>query len=85
MASESNNEKENFLYPRSKYYGKFSPQNLIFNANLQEFANRVIYLCGLETNGKLSSQETYQQIKELWQQLKQSQKALLNENGAEDK
>jgi hypothetical protein len=85
MASESNNEKEKFLYPRSKYYGNFSPQNLVFNANLQEFANRVIYLCALETNGKLSSQETYQQIKELWQHLKQSQKALLNENGAEDK
>jgi len=32
-----------FLYPRSRYYGQVKPENLVFNANLQEFAQRVSY------------------------------------------
>ncbi len=71
-------EKEEFLYPRSKYWGKFTPQNLIFNANLQEFAQRLDYICALETNGKISAEEAYDQIKQLWKQLKQSKQELLN-------
>ncbi len=27
----------NFLYPRSRYQGSVKPENLVFNANLQEF------------------------------------------------
>lgn len=65
-----------FFTPRSRYYGPVKPENLVFNANLQEFSNRVSLLCGLETNGKLSPEETYQEIKSLWKQLKQSKKAL---------
>jgi len=26
------------LYPKSRYYGEVKPENLVFNANLQEFA-----------------------------------------------
>jgi hypothetical protein len=48
----------------------------VSHANLQEFSHRVSLLCGLETNGKLSPEETYQEIKSLWKQLKQSKKAL---------
>ncbi|HIK41302.1 hypothetical protein HPC62_16375 [Thermoleptolyngbya sichuanensis A183] len=65
-----------FFAPRSRYYGPVKPENLVFNANLQEFSHRVSLLCGLETNGKLSPEETYQEIKSLWKQLKQSKKAL---------
>ncbi|MBO1348661.1 MAG: hypothetical protein EBE86_015325 [Hormoscilla sp. GUM202] len=65
-----------FLYPRSRYYGEFKPENLIFNANLQEFAQRVNYLCNLETGGKISPEEAYQEIKQLWKQLKRSKKQL---------
>jgi hypothetical protein len=74
-------EKEDFLYPRSKYWGKFTPQNLVFNANLQEFAQRLDYICALETNGKISSEEAYEQIKKLWKQLQQSKQELLNPEG----
>ena len=74
-------EKEYFLYPRGKYWGKFTPQNLIFNANLQEFAQRLDYICALETNGKISSEEAYEQIKKLWKQLQQSKQELLNPEG----
>lgn len=70
------NERDEFLYPRSPYRGEFTPENLAFNANLQEFAQRVSYVCALETNGKISTEEAYQQIKSLWKQLKRSKKQL---------
>ena len=38
--------KEAFLYPRSKYYGEFTPENLVFDANLQEFAQRTL-ICAI--------------------------------------
>lgn len=69
-------DKEKFLFPTSRYHGAFTPQNLAFNANLQEFAQRVSYICGLETGGKISSEEAYSQIKVLWKQLKKSRELL---------
>lgn len=78
MREESENIKENFLYPTSKYYGEFTPQNLVFNANLQQFAQQVSYLCNLEANGKITPQETYKEIKKFYKQLKKSKKELLD-------
>ena len=69
-------DKFDFLYPRSRYYGQVKPENLVFNANLQEFAQRVNYICNLETGGKMSSEEAYAQIKDLWKQLKRTKKQL---------
>lgn len=71
------NDSSDFLYPRSRYYGQVKPENLVFNANLQEFAQRVSYICNLETSGKISTEESYQQIKALWKQLKRTKKQLL--------
>ncbi|MBD2342463.1 hypothetical protein H6G64_36800 [Calothrix sp. FACHB-156] len=68
--------KDNFIYPRSRYYSKITPENLLFNANLQEFSQKVTYISCLETSGKLSPDEAYQQIKNLWKQLKKSKKEL---------
>lgn len=68
--------KDKFLYPRSRYRGEFTPQHLVFNANLQEFAQRIEFLCNLETNGKISPSEAYDEIRKLYKQLKQSKKAL---------
>lgn len=68
-----NNE---FLAPRSRYYGSFSPSNLAFNANLQEFAVRITTICGLETGGKISPQDAYEEIRSLWHQLAESYEAL---------
>jgi hypothetical protein len=70
--------REQFLFPRSKYYGEFTPQNLAFNANLQEFARRVEFICSLETNGKLAPSEAYNQIKNLWKALKTSKTELID-------
>ncbi|AFZ17933.1 DUF7219 family protein [Allocoleopsis franciscana] len=69
-------EHNQFLSPRSRYYGQVKPENLVFNANLQEFAQRISFICNLETNGKISSEEAYNQIKHLWKQLKRSKKQL---------
>ena len=68
--------KDDFLYPRSPYHGDFTPENLAFNANLQEFAQRVSLICGLETGGKISPEEAYYQVKALWKQLKKSKQNL---------
>lgn len=67
---------EKILYPHHSYEGTFTPENLVFNANLQEFAQRIIYLCGLETNGKITPEEAYQEIRQLWKQLRISQQEL---------
>lgn len=69
-------ERDDFLLPRGRYHGEFTPEKLVFNSNLQEFAQRVNYICGLETNGKVTSEEAYQQIKHLWKKLRSSKKSL---------
>ena len=76
MADSAQMSKNSFLYPQSRYYGRFTPEQLAFNANLQEFAQKISYISGLETGGKLSSEEAYNKIKLLWKELKQSKKAL---------
>ncbi len=69
-------DKDDFLYPRSRYYGQVKPENLVFNANLQEFAQRISFICALETNGKMSPEDAYEQVKALWKQLKRAKKEL---------
>ncbi len=72
----SNNDKHNFLYPRNSYRGEVKPENLVFNANLQEFAQKISYICALETGGKIPPGIAYKRIKSLWKELKQSKKEL---------
>jgi hypothetical protein len=74
--NKNKRDKENFIFPRTSYRGEFTPENLVFNANLQEFAQKVSYICNLETNGKISSPDAYEQIKYLWKGLKESMKNL---------
>lgn len=78
-----NISKEDFLYPIGRYRGEFTPEQLAFNSNLQEFAQRVSLICGLETGGKISSQDAYDQIKQLWKDLRQSKKELLDQTRPE--
>ena len=73
---DQSKNKENFFYPRSSYRGEFTPENLVFDANLQEFAQRISLICGLETNGKLTPSQAYDEIKKLYKQLKTSKKEL---------
>jgi hypothetical protein len=78
MADNNEDNVEQFLYPQARFRGEFSPEQLAFNANLQEFAQRVSLICGLETGGKLPPGDAYRQIKQLWKDLKQSKDALLD-------
>ncbi len=81
MHDHNQADKNNFLYQRHRYLGKFTPQDFVFNANLQEFSQRVNYICNLQSREKLSLQESYAEIEELWQQLKKSFKALVPQGG----
>lgn len=72
----TNPNKHDFLHPRHSYRGRVKPENLIFNSNLQEFAQKISYICNLETAGKLAPETAYQQIKSLWKELKKSKKEL---------
>ena len=71
--------KDEFISPRYPYWGEVKPQNLVFDANLQEFSHKVSLICSLETGGKITPEEAYRQIKKLWKQLKQTKKAILDE------
>jgi hypothetical protein len=72
--------KEEFIYPVGQYKGDFTPENVVFNANLQEFAQKVGLVCGLEANGKITPLDAYQKIKFLWDKLRESKENLLGED-----
>jgi hypothetical protein len=78
----TNKKTQDYLYPRYPYHGQIKPENLVFNSNLQEFAQKISYICNLETGGKLPPDKAYKQIKTLWKQLKRSKKELgIGSNG----
>lgn len=51
-------------------------EDMIFDENLREFAHKIGLLVGLEQGKKLSPDEAYVQIKQLWKSLKKSHKNL---------
>jgi len=60
----------------AKYHGEFSPQRLVFNANLQEFAHRVNQIVTAQGQGLMTDADALQQIEQLWQALKRSRAGL---------
>jgi hypothetical protein len=69
-------QSDSFLFANNRYNGDFKPENLVFNSNLQEFTQKISFICSLETAGKLAPEEAYQQIKGLWKDLKRTKKQL---------
>ncbi len=62
----------------SSFHGKdWSPQRAAFHQNLEQFAHRIGLIVGLQANGKVSQEEAYEQIKELWNALRASRVDLL--------
>jgi len=55
----------------------WSPQRLVFNQNLETFAERVGLIVGLQSNGKISQEQAYAQIRKLWKSLRASKDSLL--------
>ncbi len=71
--------KDQFLNPLASYRGEPTLTEYMFNANLQEFANKVDLLCALQTGGKISADDAYDEIRKLWKELKLSKQNLLEE------
>jgi hypothetical protein len=62
----------------------WSPERLMFHQNLETFAERVGLIVALQANGKLSQEQAYGRIKQLWKQIKLSKGNLLNGSGGAD-
>lgn len=61
--------------------GDWSPQRLVFHQNLESFAEQVGLIVALQSNGKLSQEQAYAQIRQLWKGLKQSKDTLIDGPG----
>lgn len=62
----------------SHYRGDdWTPERVAFHQNLEQFADRVGLIVGLQGNGKISQELAYDQIKQLWSALRTSKSALL--------
>ena len=57
--------------------GDWTPQRLMFHQNLESFAERVGLLVGLQSNGKVSQEQAYAEIRKIWKDLKDSKDMLL--------
>jgi len=51
----------------------------MFHQNLESFADRVGLIVGLQSNGKISQEEAYTEIRKIWKNLKESKGLLLTE------
>jgi hypothetical protein len=60
----------------------WSPERLAFHQNLESFADRVGLIVGLQSNGKLSQEGAYAEIRKLWKSLRSSKNNLLSEDGS---
>ena len=67
---------DSFLYAQPSFKASSHPKRIMFDASLQEFAQRVSYIAGLESGGKMSAEESYQAIQSLWQELATSRDQL---------
>ena len=68
----------------SSFHGKdWTPQRAAFHQNLEQFADRIGLIVGLQANGKISQEEAYEQIKSLWKTLKNSKNDLLSEQNSD--
>jgi hypothetical protein len=71
------------LESHTSYRGRdWSPQRLMFHQNLESFADRVGLIVGLQSNGKMSQEQAYTEIRKIWKDLKGSKDELLSsQNG----
>jgi len=55
---------------------RISAEEMVFDANLAEFANRVQVICSLEALGHLSPKDAFARIKTVWKELRRSKQNL---------
>ena len=76
MTSDGKNSP---MQVHSQFHGSdWTPQRVAFHQNLEEFADRVGLIVGLQSNGKVSQEKAFEQIKSMWQSLKISRNDLLD-------
>lgn len=62
----------------SRYHGEdWSPERVAFHQNLEAFAERVGLIVALQSNGKVTQEQAYAEIRSLWKDLKGSKGNLL--------
>ena len=62
----------------SHYRGDdWTPERLAFHQNLEQFADRVGLIVGLQGNGKISQEVAYDEIRKLWTLLRSSRSSLI--------
>ncbi len=62
----------------SHYHGDdWTPERVAFHQNLEQFADRVGLIVGLQANGKITQEAAYDEIKKLWTLLRSSRSSLL--------
>ncbi|MFZ4564986.1 MAG: DUF7219 family protein [Prochlorococcaceae cyanobacterium] len=57
--------------------GDWSPERLVFHQNLEQFAERVGLIVALQGNGKITQEEAFDEIRQIWTQLQSSRESLL--------
>lgn len=63
----------------SSYRGPdWTPERLAFHQNLEAFAERVGVIVALQSNGKISQESAYAEIRRIWNDLRDSKVHLLN-------
>ena len=63
----------------SGYHGAdWTPERLLFHQNLEQFADRVGLIVGLQGNGKITQDAAYDEIKKLWSLLRTSRSSLFD-------
>jgi hypothetical protein len=66
------------MEPHSGYRGAdWTPERLMFHQNLESFAERVGLVVGLQSNGKVSQEQAYAEIRRIGKDLKESKDNLL--------
>jgi hypothetical protein len=69
----------------SRYHGDdWTPEGAAFHQNLEQFADRVGLIVGLQANGKITQADAYDQIRSLWKELKFSKSYLLKSDKAKE-
>ena len=79
MHNTQSNMKQDFLYPISPYHGSVTDDTVIFNAKLQEFAQKIGFIANLHTGGKLASEKAYCQVESLWRELELTKGIMIND------
>ena len=68
--------RSEFIHPHSHFYGKSSPENIKFYNLMEDFVQEASLISNLAGNGKMSLDDAFSEIEELWKQVIKSKEDL---------